>query len=240
MITIQELHEELTGVQADLAQITVDREKDAKAQEELELDQDPTEKLKSGSPKKPTTDKYTEQERKLKERERRLLEKAEVVVRGQAKRLEADHEYKMYVRKSMAGERADDIGDLKGKGYVDMAKRGERTLYTDRLPEISQNFETINTLPRIASKYKKTDRGFSLEKMTQRDPNALIKPSFGALLSPELQGFRPHVKGQVAFAKMNSRKPLLAEKGKQAPDVYSYAESLGHALAKGKSKKTMP
>ena len=43
---IQETHEELKGVQADLHQITVNRKRIAKVQEELELTQDPTEKLK--------------------------------------------------------------------------------------------------------------------------------------------------------------------------------------------------
>ena len=78
-----------------------------------------------------------------------------------------------------------------------MAKKGDRSLYTDRLPQISQTFKTIDTLPKIASKYKKADRGFSLEKMTQRDPNFMVKQTFGNLLDPNLQGFRPAIKGQV-------------------------------------------
>ena len=69
--------------------------------------------------------------------------------------------------------------------------------------------------------------------MTQRDPNFLVKPTFGNLLSPELQGFRPHVKGQVSFAKMNARKPLLPEATKTAIDVYSYADSIRGALVSG-------
>ena len=60
----------------------MDRQKAAKAQEELELDQDPTEKLKSG-PRKAPADQYSEKERKLKARERRLLEKVQGVLKEQ-------------------------------------------------------------------------------------------------------------------------------------------------------------
>ena len=69
-------------------------------------------------------------------------------------------------------------------------------MYTDRLPETSEHrFDTINVLPGIASKYKKTDRGFDLDKMTQRDPNFMVKESYGAMLSNEQKGFKPHIKG---------------------------------------------
>ena len=93
---------------------------------------------------------------------------------------------------------AGDIGDMTGKGYVEMDKKGDRYMYTDRLPETNDNrFETINVLPRIASKYKKSDRGFSLEKMSNRDPNFMVKQTFGNMLSAEQKGFKPIVKGQV-------------------------------------------
>ena len=73
-----------------------------------------------------------------------------------------------------------------GKGYVDMGRKGDRLMYTDNLPNLcEQRFENINVLPKIASKYKKSDRGFSLEKMSNRDPNFMVKQSFGNLLSNE-------------------------------------------------------
>ena len=91
-----------------------------------------------------------------------------------------------------------DVGDLKGKGYVDLDRKGDRKLYTNFLPQTSEaRFENINTLPRIASKYKKNDRGFSLEKMSQRDPNFMVKETFGGMLSSEQKGFKPVTKGQV-------------------------------------------
>ena len=121
----------------------------------------------------------------LKKEEKVLLEQIQRIVTKQEKVLEEDHEYQLTVRKSLASQKGD-IGDLNGKGYVDMERRGARMFYTDRLPETSEHrFDSINVLPRIASKYKKSDRGFDLDKMTQRDPNFMVKESFGALLSNE-------------------------------------------------------
>mmetsp|Transcript_46022 Transcript_46022/g.60971 ORF Transcript_46022/g.60971 Transcript_46022/m.60971 type:complete len:82 (+) Transcript_46022:252-497(+) len=81
------------------------------------------------------------------------------------------------------------MGDLGGKGYVDIDKKGERIMYTNVLPETSDaRFETIDTLPKIASKYKKSDRGFSLGKMSKRDPNLFLKPTYGMFLSAEQKG----------------------------------------------------
>jgi len=91
----------------------------------------------------------------------------------------------MTIRKSMAS-RSGDIGDLNGKGYVDLDRKGDRKMYTNNLPQLCEHrFDNINTLPRIASKYKKNDRGFSLQKMSERDPNFMIKESFGGMLSSE-------------------------------------------------------
>ena len=103
------------------------------------------------------------------------------------------------MRKSLASQKGQGlIGDLVGKGYVDMAKKGERIMYTDKLPVTSENrFETINSLPRIASKYRNVDRGFSLEKMSKRDTNYMIMPSYGQMISAEEKGMKPVVKGQV-------------------------------------------
>ena len=42
----------------------------------------------------------------------------------------------MSVRNSLANDTGA-IGDMRGKGYVDMTKKGERDMYTDRLPGIS-------------------------------------------------------------------------------------------------------
>ena len=82
--------------------------------------------------------------------------------------------------------RSGQIGDLKGKGYVDMDRRGDRMMYTDLLPQTSDaRYETINVLPKIASKYKKSDRGFYIDRMSERDPNFMVKETFGNLLSSE-------------------------------------------------------
>ena len=85
----------------------------------------------------------------------------------------------------MANE-AGQIGDLAGKGYVDMIRKGDRYMYTDKLPPTSEHrFDRINVLPSISSKHRKSDRGFSLEKMTERDSHYMISPSNGALLGSE-------------------------------------------------------
>ena len=78
---------------------------------------------------------------------------------------------------------------MAGKGYVDMDKKRDRDFCTDKLPEVNEHrFETINALPRIASKYKKSDLGFQMALMTERDPNYLVKETFGNMLSAEQQG----------------------------------------------------
>ena len=141
------------------------------------------------------TDQYTEEEKSLKSRERNLLEKIQKILLKQEEQLQADREYQMTIRKSMASQ-SGDIGDMKGKGYVDLDRKGDRKLYTNFLPQTSEHrFDTIDTLPRIASKYKKNDRGFSLQKMSTRDPNFMVKETFGGLLSSEQKGFKPVIKG---------------------------------------------
>jgi len=81
----------------------------------------------------------------------------------------------MTVRKNF-GAQSGDLGDMAGKGYVDMTRKRDRDFYTDKLPKTSeQRFDTINVLPRIASKYKKSDIGFHMDKMTERDPNIMVK-----------------------------------------------------------------
>lgn len=78
------------------------------------------------------------------------------------------------------------MGDLSGKGYVEMDKKGDRPLYTHTLPETSDaRFETIDTLPKIASKYRNANQGFSLRKMTKRNPNFMVQPTHGMFLSAE-------------------------------------------------------
>ena len=77
-----------------------------------------------------------------------------------------------------------------------MERKGDRMMYTDLLPSTSEaRFETINVLPRIASKYKKSDRGFYLDRMSQRDPNFMVKETFGNMLSSEQKGFKPNIVG---------------------------------------------
>ena len=66
--------------------------------------------------------------------------------------------------------------------------------------------------------------------MTQRDPNFLVKPSFGNMLSSEQQGFKPVIKGNVQFAKMKPRQPMLNSSSKVVPNIYSYADSIKSAL----------
>ncbi len=87
------------------------------------------------------------------------------------------------------------IGELTGKGYIDFEKQGERYMYTDRLPETSEKrFETVNVLPKIASKYRSGQK-FSIKNMSERDPNFMIAPTHGILLSNEQKGYKPVIKG---------------------------------------------
>ena len=136
------------------------------------------------------TDKYTEYENKLLNQEKEALDRVHHIVKKHEKLVEDDKEYQLKVKKSMAPVKGVGcIGDFDGKGYVDFNKKGDRVLYTKVLPPTSDaRFETIDTLPRIASKYKKTDRGFSLEKMTKRDPNIFLQPTHGMFLSAEQKG----------------------------------------------------
>ena len=69
----------------------------------------------------------------------------------------------MTIKKSLATV-GGTTGNLIGTGYVDMDKRGKRNFATDKVAFLcDQRFETINKLPKIASKYRKSDRGFSIE-----------------------------------------------------------------------------
>lgn len=130
------------------------------------------------------------------------------------------------------------MGELAGKGYIDFNKQGERYLYTDRLPETSEKrFETINVLPRIASKYKNSEQGFYLDRMSQRDPNFMIGPSHGSLLSNEQKGYKPVIKGQVQFNKQQARQPIVHASAKYGANIYTYADSINYALQKGKFTK---
>ena len=104
---------------------------------------------------------------------------------------------------------------MAGKGYVDMNRKLDRDFYTDKLAGASEKrFDTINVLPRISSKYRKSDLGFQMDKMSERDPNFMVKESFGILLSPEQQGFKPVIKGNVQFAKQKARMPMLTTSAK--------------------------
>ena len=194
ILLVQDLHENLKSVQEGLKSIADRRRKEKKDREEKESNLDPTEKNKMvQSPN--ATDQYSEEEKSLKSRERNLLEKIQKILLRQEQQLQVDREYQMTIRKSMASQ-SGDIGDMTGKGYVDLDRKGERKLYTNFLPQTSEHrFDTIDTLPRIASKYKKNDRGFSLQKMSTRDPNFMVKESFGGMLSSEQKGFKPVIKG---------------------------------------------
>ena len=124
---------------------------------------------------------------------------------------------------------------MAGKGYVDMNRKLDRDFYTDKLAGASEKrFDTINVLPRISSKYRKSDLGFQMDKMSERDPNFMVKESFGILLSPEQQGFKPVIKGNVQFAKQKARMPMLTTSAKYQTSIYTYADGISHALSKTK------
>ena len=135
-------------------------------------------------------DKYTEAENKLREEQKRLLDQVASVVDYHEKHLEQDIEYQINVRKSLAVTKgAGLMGDLTGKGYVEMERKGDRPMYTQNLPETSDvRFQTIDTLPKIASKYRNTNKGFFLRKMTKRNPDFMVSPAHGTLLSNEQKG----------------------------------------------------
>jgi len=151
------------------------RLKENKAREEKEHEVHPTERAPQRQVSK-AMERISEQEKTLKEKERKLLEKIHALLKKHELMLENDKEYQVRIRKSLASQKGRGfVGDLTGKGYVEMDKKGERYMYTDRLPVTSEaRFETINTLPKISSKYKSSNQGFSLEKMSERDPNFMI------------------------------------------------------------------
>lgn len=124
----------------------------------------------------------------MQKRARRVYAKIQTILKRQEAHLHGDRDYQLTIRKSLATE-VGQIGDLVGKGYVDMSRKGERYMYTDKLPPTSEHrFDRINVLPSINSKHRNTDMGFSLRKMTERDSNYLISPSNGALLGSEQKG----------------------------------------------------
>ena len=138
-----------------------------------------------------------------------MLHKIQKVIIEQDNQMKAQHEYRMDIKKSLAGEPGG-LGDMQGRGYLDMDKKGPRSLYTDRIViQPGSPFDTISHLPKIASKYKNSDQGFKMETMSKRDPNFMIKESFGNLLSNEQKGFKPFIKGNVSLSKMTPRKPLM-------------------------------
>ena len=69
------------------------------------------------------TDKYTELEEKLREKEIELIEKSQVVVAHHQKLLEQDKGYQINVRKTLAAQKGlGMMGELTGKGYTDLER----------------------------------------------------------------------------------------------------------------------
>ena len=106
-----------------------------------------------------------------------------------------------------------------------MNKKGDRYMYTDKLPPTSEHrFESINTLPNINSKFRRSDRSFNLAKISQRDSNFMIKESaFGNTLVTGDHDIKKTIKGQVSFDKMRSREPL-GQTSEYAANIYTYAD----------------
>ena len=73
---------------------------------------------------------------------------------------------------------------MTGKGYVDLKNFAPRTTL-NKLDKKGPNVDFINVLPSICSKYKKSDRGFSLDKMTKRDYKHIIYETHGQVYSAE-------------------------------------------------------
>lgn len=68
------------------------------------------------------------------------------------------------------------IGELSGKGYVDLQRKGKRVFLTDKVPETSDGrFLSIETLPKIASKYRNVNQGFSIGTMSKREPDFFVQ-----------------------------------------------------------------
>ena len=74
---------------------------------------------------------------------------------------------------------------MSGKGYIDLKNFAPRKTLNKTSDRQGPNVNFVNVLPNICSKYKKTDRGFSLGKMTKRDHKFLIKEQHGELFSSE-------------------------------------------------------
>jgi hypothetical protein len=94
-------------------------------------------------------------------------------------------------------------------------------------------FQAQNLLPNISSKYKRKDRGFSMLLQTQRDPNALIGACHGELKAANELGYKPNIKGNIDFDKQTARKSsmtICSSPRVDAPDIYSYANSVSKAL----------
>lgn len=77
----------------------------------------------------------------------------------------------------------DEIG-MTGKGYIDLKNFAPRKTL-NKHDKMGPNVDFVKALPEICSKYKKTDRGFSLDKMTNRDHKHLIGENNGQFYSAE-------------------------------------------------------
>ena len=157
IVEIRELHNDIRWVHEELDMIKKNRIIDEQKEEEKDADYSIEDRMKRRLQRQLIkTDKYTEVENQLREEEKRLLDQVAMVVDYHETLLQQDIEYQINVRKSLAAMKGTGLmGDLIGKGYVEMERKGDRPLYTQNLRETSdERFETIETLPKIASKYR--------------------------------------------------------------------------------------
>ena len=92
---------------------------------------------------------------------------------------------------------------MTGKGYLDISKFSPRKTL-NKIDRMGPNVDFVNNLPTICSKYKKSDRSFSLDKMTERDHKHMIYQVSGIMYSAEQQGYKPSIPG-VPFSKLLPR-----------------------------------
>ena len=119
---------------------------------------------------------------------------------------------------------------MTGKGYLDTSKFAPRKSM-NKPDRMGPNVDFVNNLPTICSKYKKSDRGFSLDKMTKRDYKHIIFETNGDMYSAEQQGYKPKVHG-VPFSHLQPRVSQFGVEQAVSPNIYSYTDNMKVALEK--------
>jgi len=75
-----------------------------------------------------------------------------------------------------------------------------------------KRFEKFDDMPKIASKYKRSDMGPEISKFKPRDLSGLIKPIQGAVSYAGNEVYiYPKVHGAIEIAKYSQRKPIIKE-----------------------------